>query len=390
MKIYLVGGAVRDFLLNIPNSDKDFVVVGATPDDMLKRGFKRVGRDFPVFLHPKTGDEYALARTETQTGRGHTEFSCQFDPNVSLHDDLKRRDFTINAMAMAMDDDESIIDPHGGQRDIERKILRHVGPAFAEDPLRILRLCRFSARLATGGFQISHETKTLCKNMIKNGDLDFLSRDRIWLETQKVFLEPGPWIYFETLAELGAFSCVVPYDADCPDLTDLQNICHVTTDAAMRFAAFMMCFSNDGKDLENANHEGANTKSADTHSSSHALNMLNAIQNMYPVPNLWFDTAFLCVQYVHVLKNPPASPEAVLEALLKWDALRKMDRFMDVLQTFSPQNAPFWRACLDALKSMDVKGILKAENPSPNEIPHIIQNHRIGALQDAILRSRPQ
>ena len=178
MKIYLVGGAVRDALIGLPVKDKDWVVVGATPQEMLDAGYQQVGRDFPVFLHPQTREEYALARTERKSGSGYTGFTCYAAADVTLEDDLQRRDLTINAMAR--DDDGEIIDPYNGRSDLENRLLRHVSPAFSEDPLRVLRVARFAARYAHLGFRIADETMTLMRNMTAAGELEHLTSERVW------------------------------------------------------------------------------------------------------------------------------------------------------------------------------------------------------------------
>ena len=208
MKIYLVGGAVRDQLLNLPSKDKDWLVVGSTPEHMIAQGFEQVGADFPVFLHPTTKEEYALARTERKTHAGHLGFSCFFSPDVTLEEDLMRRDLTINAMAQ--DDNGNIIDPYGGQNDLRNKILRHVSPAFSEDPLRVLRVARFAARFAPLGFTLAPETLSLMRNMVKEGELEHLVAERVWQETHRALLENTPSRYFEILKECGALAVWFP------------------------------------------------------------------------------------------------------------------------------------------------------------------------------------
>jgi tRNA nucleotidyltransferase (CCA-adding enzyme) len=187
MTIYLVGGAVRDQLLGYPIKERDWVVVGSTPDALLQQGFQKVGRDFPVFLHPKTREEYALARTERKTGTGYYGFVCDFNPQVTLEEDLARRDLTINAMAMY--DQGSIIDPYHGQNDLRAKLLRHVSPAFVEDPVRVLRVARFAARYHHLGFQLADETRALMYAMVKRGELKELVAERVWQEWQRSLQE---------------------------------------------------------------------------------------------------------------------------------------------------------------------------------------------------------
>lgn len=190
MDIYLVGGAVRDQLLGLPVKDRDFLVVGATSEQLLAQGFQQVGADFPVFLHPETKEEYALARQERKQGKGYNGFICDFYPTVTLEQDLIRRDLTINAIAQ--DETGKIFDPYGGVQDLENRILRHISPAFSEDPLRVLRVARFAARFHTFGFTIADETLALMRELSSSGELENLTAERIWLETEKAFAEANP------------------------------------------------------------------------------------------------------------------------------------------------------------------------------------------------------
>lgn len=205
MKTYIVGGAVRDSVMGIPCQDVDYVVVGATPEQMIEQGFEQVGADFPVFLHPETKDEYALARIERKTGDGYHGFAVDFDTSVSLEEDLSRRDLTINAMARDMETGE-IIDPFHGLRDIEARVLRHVSPAFAEDPLRVVRLARFAARYF--GFTVSHKTMLLSREMVENGELNHLPNERFWAEMEKALGENMSGHFFYMLDLFGAFEGV--------------------------------------------------------------------------------------------------------------------------------------------------------------------------------------
>lgn len=208
MRIYLVGGAVRDQLLQRPVSDHDHVVVGATPDDMLGLGYKPVGKDFPVFLHPKTGEEYALARTERKTGRGYHGFAIHAEPGVTLEEDLARRDLTINAIAM--DEQGTLVDPFHGARDIRKRVLRHVSPAFVEDPVRLLRVARFAARFAPLGFTVAGETMDLMRRMVADGEVDHLVPERVWQETRRALGEPCPSAFLRVLRESGALAVLFP------------------------------------------------------------------------------------------------------------------------------------------------------------------------------------
>jgi tRNA nucleotidyltransferase (CCA-adding enzyme) len=208
MKTYLVGGAVRDRLLGLAVRDRDHVVVGARPEDLLNLGYKPVGKDFPVFLHPQTGEEYALARTERKTGPGYRGFVVAADPGVTLEEDLRRRDLTINAMAQ--DADGNLIDPFGGADDLRDKLLRHVSPAFVEDPVRVLRVARFAARYAQRGFRVADETRALMQQMVQSGEVDHLVAERVWTETHKALAEPAPSAFLRTLRDCGALRVLFP------------------------------------------------------------------------------------------------------------------------------------------------------------------------------------
>lgn len=208
MQVYLVGGAVRDHLLGHPYHEKDYVVVGATPEQLLSEGYQPVGKDFPVFLHPKTKEEYALARTERKSGLGYHGFQFFTDTTVKLEEDLIRRDLTINAMAM--DDSGKVYDPYGGQKDLYHKILRHVSDAFTEDPLRVLRVARFAARYASYGFRIADETLQLMKDIAQSGELNALTPERVWKETSRALMEDHADLYFQTLKDCDALKILFP------------------------------------------------------------------------------------------------------------------------------------------------------------------------------------
>ena len=224
MKCYRVGGAVRDSLLGYPFGETDWVVVGSTPEQMISAGYKQVGRDFPVFLHPETKQEYALARTERKSGPGYHGFEVHADPSVTLEEDLARRDLTINAMAM--DNAGEVTDPYGGQRDLEAKLLRHVSPSFSEDPLRVLRVARFAARYHHLGFSIAPETLLLMSEIVAAAELPHLSIERVWVETDKALGEMHPEIYFETLKVCGALEVILP------ELMVSQGLAALTRSAA--------------------------------------------------------------------------------------------------------------------------------------------------------------
>ncbi|MNF29100.1 Multifunctional CCA protein [compost metagenome] len=208
MQIYKVGGAVRDRLLGRPVTENDWVVVGATAEEMLEQGYRPVGADFPVFLHPQSGEEYALARTERKSGRGYGGFTFFASPDVTLEQDLTRRDLTVNAMAE--DDQGNLIDPYGGQRDLEARLLRHVSPAFAEDPLRVLRVARFAARYAPLGFRVAEETLELMRFIAESGELDALTPERSWKEISRALMEPRPDVFIQVLRDCGALLAWLP------------------------------------------------------------------------------------------------------------------------------------------------------------------------------------
>lgn len=254
MRIYQVGGAVRDSLLGYPVHEHDWVVVGATPDALLQQGFLPVGKDFPVFLHPKTKEEYALARTERKTGDGYYGFSCHFSPDVSLEEDLLRRDLTINAMAR--DEQGQLIDPYGGQQDLLTRTLRHVSPAFIEDPVRVLRVARFAARYHHLGFRLANETRCLMVDMVRRGELNHLVPERVWQEWQRSLGERNPEQFIWILRACGALKVILPeldalfgvpnpkhyhleIDSGVHTLMVLQAACQLSKDPLVRFAALL-------------------------------------------------------------------------------------------------------------------------------------------------------
>lgn len=254
METYLVGGAVRDRLLGLEVKDRDYVVVGATPEEMVARGFKPVGADFPVFLHPETKAEYALARTERKSGHGYKGFTVYATPDVTLEDDLRRRDLTINAMAET--EDGTLIDPFGGAADLRNRLLRHVSPAFAEDPLRVLRVARFAARYAERGFRVAEETLRLMRQMSESGELDHLVAERVWQELERALGEATPQRFFEVLRDCGALARLFPeidalfgvpqppkhhpeIDTGVHTMLVLAQAARLSAEARVRFAALM-------------------------------------------------------------------------------------------------------------------------------------------------------
>lgn len=246
MQTYLVGGAVRDNLLNYPVYDKDWVVVGATPEQMQQQGFRPVGKDFPVFIHPESGEEYALARTERKSGKGYTGFLYHASPEITLEEDLIRRDLTINAMAM--DTQGNIIDPYHGQQDLQQKVLRHVSPAFAEDPLRVLRVARFQARYAPLGFTIAPETRQLMQQLAASDELEHLTAERVWQEFQRALGEAAPQQFLLTLKQTNALSILFPELLPAVEDPLTLNAISQPADARVRFAILLRsAFANTAK-----------------------------------------------------------------------------------------------------------------------------------------------
>ena len=233
MKVYLVGGAVRDSLLELPFNERDWVVVGATKEELIEKGYKQVGKEFPVFLHPETKEEYALARKERKTGAGHKAFSFEFDKNVSLEEDLKRRDITINAIAQ--DKEGNINDPYHGQQDIKDKKIRRVSDAFKEDPLRVLRVARFAAKLNRHGFSIDEDTMIEIQKIVSSGELTTLTKERLWMETQKALETDSPEVFFELIQECGALNQICPL-ADL-DTASLSRASKEEKDISIRWAS---------------------------------------------------------------------------------------------------------------------------------------------------------
>ncbi len=325
MEIYLVGGAVRDKQLGLPVSEHDWVVVGATPEEMLSLGYTPVGKDFPVFLHPDTKEEYALARTERKTGPGYTGFETCADPGITLEQDLLRRDLTINAMAETADGE--LIDPYSGSDDLENGVLRHVSPAFSEDPVRILRLARFAARFAHMGFHVAHTTNTLMRNMVESGEIDHLVPERVWAELEKTLHTKTPEQFFKVLLGCNALARLFPemeiantgddsaHGSKDIKLPVLQFSVSSTDKTVIRFAA-LIC------DIDNNNQAGLDA------------NNFNGLCERHRIPNAYRELAGMAVQYrTQVHKLAGSSAENVLDLLNALDAFRREQRFTDFLRT---------------------------------------------------------
>ncbi len=322
LKIYLVGGAVRDAILGLPIEEKDWVVVGSRPEEMLAQGFLPVGKEFPVFLHPKTKDEYALARTERKTAKGYKGFVFHADPSVTLEEDLARRDLTVNAIAQ--DDQGNLIDPFGGTQDLKNKIFRHVSAAFSEDPVRILRLARFAARF--NDFTVDPSTNKLMQDMVQNGEVDALVPERVWQEFEKALGYADPSRFFAILNDCGALEKLFP------ELMEIQSY-ELPAEKTVRFAILL-------------NHL--------------SLNQIEHLCNRYRVPNDYSDLAKLTVK---LKENYLALSDAksILNFILSADALRRKARFDDLLTVYkialkntAEKNALLEKALI-AIKNIDIK-----------------------------------
>jgi tRNA nucleotidyltransferase (CCA-adding enzyme) len=339
MQIYLVGGAVRDSLLNISIKDKDWVVVGSTPAELIKLGYSQVGADFPVFLHPKTKEEHALARTERKSGSGYQGFICDFNPDITLEEDLLRRDLTINAMAQ--NDDGSLVDPYNGQQDIENKKLRHVSDAFSEDPLRVLRVARFAARFAHLGFTIAEETLALMQNIAASGELNHLTPERVWQETERALGESQPWVYFQVLRDCNALEIIFPEldrlfgvpqpakhhpEIDCGihTLMVLEQASKLTDDINIRWASLL-------HDLGKGLTPEALLPSHHGHEQS-GEHLVIELNQRLKTPNEFKDLSRLvCIFHTHVHRAFELKPQTLLKFFNKIDLWRKPERLQQIL-----------------------------------------------------------
>lgn len=340
VKKYLVGGAIRDHLLGLPVGERDWVVVGATPEQMVAAGYRPVGKDFPVFLHPESGEECALARTERKSGRGYHGFVFHTGVDVTLEDDLVRRDLRVNAIAQDTETGE-LIDPYEGQADIEQKLLRHVSDAFAEDPLRILRVARFYARFKPLGFRVAAETMTLMREMVASGEADELVAERVWQETRRALMMPAPDAYFEMLRECGALKILFPeldrlfgvpqtekyhpeIDSGVHTLMVLAQTARLGTDLRVRFAGLCHDFGKaETPAMVLPGHRG--------HESA-GLPLVEAFCDRLKVPNDCRDLAMLVTEFhLHVHRAMELRPETLIKLFDRVDAWRKPERFENFL-----------------------------------------------------------
>ena len=402
MQVYCVGGAVRDELLGLSVQDRDFVVVGSTPTEMEAAGYKPVGKDFPVFLHPNTRDEYALARTERKTAKGYKGFQVHADPDVTLEQDLARRDLTINAIAK--DESGHLIDPYSGIQDLKDKVLRHVSPAFSEDPVRILRAARFAARFID--FDVAPATMNLMREMVEKGEVDALVPERVWQEISKGLMEEKPSRMFEVLRACGALKKIMP-ELDAlwgvpqpanhhPEIDTGVHVMMVIDYAAskqyqlpVRFAALMhdLGKGTTPKDLL-PRHIGHEQRSVD---------LLQVLCKRLRVPNDCKELAHIVAKFhgkVHQVEE--MRPETLLKFLVETDAIRQPERFGDFLlacecdirgrtgyetQTF--EKADLLLSLLKAASEVDAGAVAKLQD-TPDKIKQAVYEARLNALEQAL------
>jgi len=340
MRVYLVGGAVRDRLLGIPIRERDWVVVGAQPEELLRAGYEPVGREFPVFLHPKTHEEYALARLERKVSVGYRGFTTQFSPDVTLEEDLRRRDLTINAMAET--ENGELIDPYGGQADLKARLLRHVSEAFVEDPVRVLRVARFAARYADLGFRVADETLELMRRMSQTDEVKALVPERVWQETSRALGESRPEMFFETLRAAGALATVFPevealfgvpqpprwhpeIDTGVHVMLALRAAAKLGTSVAVRFAALTHDLGKAVTPRELwPSHHGHETA---------GVPLIEDLCARLKVPNDYRELAILAARF-HTLVHRAAElrPATVFQLLEDTDAFRRPERFAELLR----------------------------------------------------------
>ncbi|MCK4865311.1 MAG: multifunctional CCA addition/repair protein [Gammaproteobacteria bacterium] len=403
MEIYLVGGCVRDQLLGLETKDRDWVVVGASPEEMLKQDYRQVGKDFPVFLHPETNEEYALARTERKTAPGYSGFSFHAAADVTLEEDLIRRDLTINAIAQS--DNGDLIDPFNGQADLKEKILRHVSPAFVEDPVRILRVARFAARFADLGFTIADETQKLMAEMVNNGEVDSLVPERVWQETIRALTENTPARYFEVLRDCGALTILFPeidrlwgvpqpekhhpeIDTGVHTMMVLTQAAKLSSNPKVRFAALV-------HDLGKGTTAKSKWPKHIAH-ESRGVPLVNALCNRYKIPNDYRELALIVTEYhLHYHRAKELKNSTFLKTLEAIDAFRRPDRFELFLlaceadsrgrtgyENNSFEQPEIYRKVFNAAKSLNAKKLV-AQGLKGKEIKDELAKQRIIAIKKA-------
>jgi tRNA nucleotidyltransferase (CCA-adding enzyme) len=401
MKIYLVGGAVRDKLLGLPVQDRDYVVVGATPDEMIANGFKPVGADFPVFLHPETKEEYALARTERKSGHGYKGFKVYAAPDVTLEDDLRRRDLTINAMAE--DESGNLIDPFRGEEDLRNGVLRHVSSAFSEDPVRILRVARFAARYGRWGFHVAHSTNKLMHEMVNSGEVDHLVPERVWQELDRALSEDKPSRFFEVLRGCGALARLFPeidalfgvpqpekhhpeVDTGVHAMLVLEAAAKLSPDTRVRFAALM-------HDLGKGNTPEAEWPRHLGHEARGVELVKNFCQRLR-VPNEHRDLAVLAARYhAHCHRIAELRPATVVDTLEGLDGFRRPERIeqfilaceADFRGRFGSEDKPYdqaqvFRRAFEAARAVDAAAVAAQGGKGP-DIGARVREARIAAVK---------
>ena len=402
MQIYLVGGAVRDEQLGIPVSDKDWCVVGATPAELLDLGYKRVGKDFPVFLHPETNEEYALARTERKTAAGYHGFEFHTSPDVTIEEDLGRRDLTINALAK--DSEGHLVDPFGGADDIRNRLLRHVSEAFAEDPVRILRTAKFAARFAQLGFRVAPATRDLMRQMVAAGEADALVPDRAWKETEAALAGPNPRVFFEVLRSCGALRAVYPevdrlfgvpqpakwhpeIDTGLHTMMVLEQAGELSTDVATRFAALVHDLGKGTTTTDELpGHRGHEIR---------GCKLIRAMAQRLPVPRACRDLGLLVAEFhTHCHRAGELKDQTIVKVLEAADAFRRPERFEQFLLACEadargrtgfenreyPQ-AEIFRRAFAAAAAVDAAAI--ARQSEERQIGENIRRARIAAVRQA-------
>jgi len=403
MQIYMVGGAVRDKLLGLEVKEHDWVVVGATSAQMLDQGFRQVGKDFPVFLHPDTHEEYALARTERKTAPGYKGFVVHAAPDVTLEDDLRRRDLTVNAMAE--DADGRIIDPFGGQDDLRDGVLRHVSPAFAEDPVRILRVARFAARFGRWGFRVAHDTNALMRQMVEAGEVDALVPERVWVELEKTLDEDTPSRFFEVLRGCGALARLFPeidrlfgvpqpekhhpeVDTGVHSLLVLDQAVRLSADPRVRFAALTHDLGKGTTPSEQwPKHHDHEQRSAE---------LVSELCARLRAPNDYRDLALLAAKYhTHCHDADRLRPATLVQTLEALDAFRRPERFEQFLLACEadfhgrpghedepyPQ-AELFRQALQAARAVSIKDIVDS-GLKGEALKNDIHRRRVAAVKTA-------
>ena len=391
MQIYLVGGAVRDKYLNIPIKEKDWCVVGSSSNDLIEMGFKAVGKDFPVFLHPETKEEYALARIEKKIGPGYHGFSFLTSKEVSLQDDLKRRDLTINAMAI--DNEGNLIDPHHGLNDLENKILRHVSNSFREDPVRVLRVAKFSARFHKKGFIIHPETLKMMNSMSKQGEIQNLVGDRVWKETEEALSSGDSHIFFRALQDCDALRIIFPefYELDSSSKSNstkiqekytfeiLEHSSNNTNNPAINFSILVF-------DILKSRHKSSNAMQ-----KAHKT-LARELKNRLPIPSNFIDVSSLLIQFTELIENAVSlSPDSILMFLENADAFRRKKRFeefLDAHRIISKKNKCsssiiLIKNIIEACDAIPMKKVIGDES-NPKIIKEKVRKSRIEAIKSKI------